>query len=309
MARTKGGNVRRASSAPLIGENEKGEPVPLQTIPAQSLPREPPTKSEDLGLPWKDDTLKGDTSSKPRSADHDKSASPTNVETGKNPNLSSDSKIDVAESPKKTIDEDSHHLVVEEPSVKDTQNVTSSKSHSSADPTVADILTSLKKGKSGGRIKRVLRKSKPPTRHVPHPVKPTVSDEESKKNVDDDVVIVSKTASRRRMRASTAALKTKRESTGLNDEHDKSDDLKESEGERKAKEKQKGKRPCLGKQKIDRETKRRKGVNINEPTQEKGKDWFKIDEEESEDEDTTLLVKRKSKGKIKIDDDRNRINN
>ncbi|GAA0139046.1 hypothetical protein LIER_35021 [Lithospermum erythrorhizon] len=197
MARTKGGNVRRASSAPLIGENEKGKPVPLQTIPAQSLPREPPTKSEDLGLPWKDDTLNGDTSSKPRSADHDMSASPTNVET----------------------------------------------------------------------------------------------------------------ASRRRTRAGTAALKTKRESAGLNDEQDKSDDLKESEGERKAKEKQKGKRPCLGKQKIDKETKRRKGVNINEPTQEKGKYWFKIDEEESEDEDTTFLVKRKSKGKMKIDDDGNRINN
>ncbi|GAA0160087.1 hypothetical protein LIER_16722 [Lithospermum erythrorhizon] len=173
MARTKGGNVRRASSALLIGENEKGEPVPLQTIPAQSLPREPPTKSEDLGLPWKDDKLKGDTSSKPRSADHDVSASPTNVKTG-------------------------------------------------------------------GRIKRVLRKSKPPTRHVPHPVKPTVSDEESKKNVYDDVVIVSETASRRRTRASTAALKTKRESAGLDDEQDKSDDsgnLKESKGERKAKEK------------------------------------------------------------------------
>ncbi|GAA0183416.1 hypothetical protein LIER_42402 [Lithospermum erythrorhizon] len=313
MARTKGGNVRRASSAPLVGEKERGEHVPLQTIPAQQRPEGPPTKSEDLGLPWKDDTLKGETSSKPKTDDQNMNASPTDVNTSKNPNLSSDTKINVPEIPEKTIDEVSHHLEVEEPSVKDTQNLTGSKSHSSADPTVADIQSSLKKGKLGGRIKRALRKSKPPTRHVPHPVKPTVNDEESEKSVDDDVVVVSETASRRRTRASAAAMKTKLEAAGFNEGKDKSENpskLKELESEKKAKEKKKGKRPCSEEQKIDRVTKRRKGFNINEPTQEKAKDRFRVDDvEDSEDEDTVFLVKKKSKGKMKINDDRNRINN
>ncbi|GAA0177470.1 hypothetical protein LIER_29699 [Lithospermum erythrorhizon] len=208
MSRTKGENVRRASSAPLVGENERGEPIPLQTIPAQQQPEGPPPKPEDLGLPWKDDALKGETSSKPKTDDQNENASPTGVNTGKNPNLPSDTKIDITEIPEKSIEENSHHVEVEGPSVKDTQNLTSSKSHSSTDPTVADILSNLKKRKLEGRIKRALRKQKPLTRHVPRTVKPTVNDEESsEKSVDDDVVIVSETASRRRTRASAAAMK------------------------------------------------------------------------------------------------------
>ncbi|GAA0183456.1 hypothetical protein LIER_30864 [Lithospermum erythrorhizon] len=87
-------------------------------------------------------------------------------------------------------------------------------------------------GKLGGRIKRALRKSKPPTRHVPYFVKPTMNDEESEKSVDDDVVVVSETTSRRRTRASAVAMKTKLEAAGFNEEQDKSNDpskLKESE--------------------------------------------------------------------------------
>ncbi|GAA0168591.1 hypothetical protein LIER_40598 [Lithospermum erythrorhizon] len=77
MARTKGENVRRASSTPLIGENERGEPVPLQTIPAQQQPEGQPPRSKDLGLPWKDDALVEETSSRPKTDDQNENAYPT----------------------------------------------------------------------------------------------------------------------------------------------------------------------------------------------------------------------------------------
>ncbi|GAA0171538.1 hypothetical protein LIER_25544 [Lithospermum erythrorhizon] len=108
-------------------------------------------------------------------------------------------------------------------------------------------------------------------------------------------------------------MKTKRKAAGFNEGKDKSDDhsdLKESESEKKAKEKKKGKRPCSEKQKINSMTKRRKGVNISEPTLEKAKDKFRVDDvEDIEEEDTVYLVKKKFKGKMKINDDRNKINN
>ncbi|GAA0186528.1 hypothetical protein LIER_33816 [Lithospermum erythrorhizon] len=180
MARTKGGNVRRASSAPLIGKNKRGEPVPLQTIPAQQQPEGQPPRPKDLGLPWEENALVEETSSRPKM-----------------------------------------------PLLK------------------VSTLT----------------------------VKPIVNDEESsEKSVDDDVVVVFETASRRRTRASAAAMKTKREVAGFKEGKDKTDDhadLEESESVKKAKEKKKGKRPCSEKQKIDSMSKRRKGVNISEPTQEK----------------------------------------
>ncbi|GAA0154320.1 hypothetical protein LIER_37851 [Lithospermum erythrorhizon] len=312
MARTKGGTVRGASYVMQIGENERGEPIPLQTIPAQQQSEGQTPRLENLGLPWKDNALVGETSSRPDTDDHNENAPPTIENTGKNPKLSStsDPKVDNAEIPGESIKagdgshHDSQNVEVEGSSVKDTPILSSPKSHSSADPTVAEILTKLGKGKVGGRIKRVLRKQKPLTRYVPQTVKPTVNDDESSKKIldNDDVVVVSETASRRRTRASASAIKTKREATRLEEGQGKSydqTDLEESESVKKAKEKKKGKRPCYEKQKIDNMPKRRKWIYISEPTQEKAKDKFRVDDvEDSEEEDTVYLVKRKSKGKM-----------
>ncbi|GAA0173046.1 hypothetical protein LIER_26745 [Lithospermum erythrorhizon] len=298
MARKKGGRIRGASSTPHIGENERGEPIPLQTIPAQQPEGQNP-RPEILGLPWKDNAVVGETPSRADTDDHN--TPPTSKNTGKNPKLSStsESKRDNAEIPGESIEarDDSYHYSQnaggEGSSVKDTPIMASPKSHSSADPTVAEILTKLGKRKVGGRIKRVLRKQKPPIRYVPQTVKPTVNDGNSSENSsDDDVVVVSETASRRRTRASAAAIKTKREAAGIEEGQDKSDDqtkLKEPESAKKTEDKGKGKRPCSKEQKTENLPKRRKGVNISEPTQEKSKHKFRVDDkEDSEEEDTPI---------------------
>ncbi|GAA0153388.1 hypothetical protein LIER_37668 [Lithospermum erythrorhizon] len=216
---------------------------------------------------------------------------PTSDNIGKNPNplSTSDAKVDNAETLGGSLmDRDgSYHgpqgVEVEAASVKDTSNMSRPKSHNSVDPTVAEILTNLGKGIVGD---------------------------------NDDVVVVSETASRRRTRASGAALKTKREAAGLEEEKSKSGepiDLEELESlnkKEKAAEKGKGKRPCFEKSKGESVPKKRKGINISEPAQGKAKDKFVVDDaEDSEEDDVVYLAKRKFKGKIKLNDDRNRINN
>ncbi|GAA0184046.1 hypothetical protein LIER_31358 [Lithospermum erythrorhizon] len=283
MVKTRGGSVgsRGASTSTLIGENEKGEPIPLQIIPPRQQPEVPTPRTENLGLPWKEDTLVEEARSRAGNDDqnrhHDMDVPPTSDNIAKNPNplSASDAKVDNAETLESSIrDKDgSYHgpqgVEVEESSVKGTPNLSSPKSHSLVDPTVAEILTKLGKGRVGGRIKRVLRKQKPPVRHVPQTVKLIVVDTEndsSEKNLNnDDIVVVSETASRRRTRASVAALKTKREVAGLEEERSKSGepiDLEELEylnKKKKVAEKGKGKRPCFEKSKVKVYPRREKG--------------------------------------------------
>ncbi|GAA0174989.1 hypothetical protein LIER_28256 [Lithospermum erythrorhizon] len=170
--------------------------------------------------------------------------------------------VHVKESRPEEISEGSDNLggdVQVNPSVKDTfgeDNYKTAKSHSSVEPTVADILTKLK----GKRVKRVLRKQGAPVKFVrekvPSPVKK-----------DDDIIIVSSTASRRKTRSSDAALKKKKAALGLGGdpdefmEHSTSVDLQEFE--RKAEERKrsrKGKKASEVKE-SGSVAKRRKGVD------------------------------------------------
>ncbi|GAA0174485.1 hypothetical protein LIER_27869 [Lithospermum erythrorhizon] len=74
--------------------------------------------------------------------------------------------------------------------------------------------------------------------------------------------------------------------------------------------KENAKRPSVDELKEGVAFKKRKGVFVYESSQGRNKDKFIIDDlEESSGEDAACLAKRKSKGKIKLNDDRNRINN
>ncbi|GAA0140182.1 hypothetical protein LIER_01581 [Lithospermum erythrorhizon] len=141
-----------------------------------------------------------------------------------------------------------------------------------------------------------------------------------KVNQDNDVLIVSSTVSRRRTRASAAALEKKRATLGAwgddveSVEPDEAMDLEELERlveEKKAAKKGKGKhkRPSEVESKGNVQ-KKRKGVVISEPSLGRNRDKFVVDDvEDVEGEDIAGAVRRRSKGKMKVNDDRNRIKN
>ncbi|GAA0179443.1 hypothetical protein LIER_42218 [Lithospermum erythrorhizon] len=270
MARTRGGSV---SSRGASTSTPIGENERGKPIPPQQQPEVLTPRTENLGLSWKENTLVEEAPSRAGNDDqnqhHDMDVPPTSDNIGKNPNPLSTSDAKVGN---------------------------------------AETL--------GGSIR-----DRDGSYHDPQgveTVKPTVNDDDSsKKNLDnDDVVVVYETTSRRRARASVVALKTKREADGLEEERSKSGDpidLEELESvnkKKKAVEKGKGKRPCFEKPKGESVPKKEKGINISEPTQGKAKDKFVVDDaEDFEEDDAVYLAKSKSKGKMKLNDDRNRINN
>ncbi|GAA0161819.1 hypothetical protein LIER_18050 [Lithospermum erythrorhizon] len=187
-----------------------------------------------------------------------------------------------------------------QPNVKDTSFETSfkyAKSHSSVNPTVAEILDGLKKNAKGGRIKRALRKRAAPVRYKARNKNPSVKENVGKStrvdqgSDDDDVVVVSSTASMRRTRASVIALEKMRVALGaggemgVSIEADEVMDLEELE-------------KLMQKKRLLRKVRGR------------NKDKFIVDDlEDSGGEDAACIARRKSKGKMKINGDRNRINN
>ncbi|GAA0172218.1 hypothetical protein LIER_26083 [Lithospermum erythrorhizon] len=187
--------------------------------------------------------------------------------------------------------------------MKDTSieiNYKFSQTHSSVDATIAKILVEMSKAKIGGvsesRKKKRLRKEGVHVRHNVRDVNPSVEevavDSPRENQDDDDIVVVSSTTSRRRTRAIAAAPEKKRAALGAwgdaddSTEPDEAMDLEELERlveKKKASKKSKGK------------AKRPSNDDL------KG--------EVSGGEDIASAVRRQSKGKMKVNDDRNRINN
>ncbi|GAA0153866.1 hypothetical protein LIER_37756 [Lithospermum erythrorhizon] len=190
------------------------------------------------------------------------------------------------------------------PSVKDTSDETSYKSaktHSSIDPTVVEIMAGMRGVKS---------------------VKEAAVDSPIEEEVDD-IVVVSYTTSknRRRTRTSIAALEKKRVALAVggvnekaNEEPEKVVDVEELEKlaeMRKAVkiEKVKVKRPSTN-QAWGFVPKKRKRVVILEPKSPRRGDKFVVDDAAKSDEEVAAKVLReRSKVKLKVNDNRNRINN
>ncbi|GAA0151673.1 hypothetical protein LIER_37331 [Lithospermum erythrorhizon] len=135
---------------------------------------------------------------------------------------------------------------------------------------------------------------------------------------DDDVVVVSSTAGRRRTRDSAAAIEKKRAALGARGdvggsaEPDKAIDVEELErlAEKKKatkKGKVKAKRPSSNEPQGS-VPKRRKGVIISESSQGKNGDNFIVDDEEASEGNDATRAARRSKGKLKVNDNMNRIN-
>ncbi|GAA0142849.1 hypothetical protein LIER_35645 [Lithospermum erythrorhizon] len=207
--------------------------------------------------------------------------------------------------------------------VKDTSAETSYKSaktHSSVDPMVAEILVGMRDtggvGKKGGRFKRRLRKQGMPVRHVGSAAGEGV--DSPKENQDDDVVVVSSTASRRRTRASAVAFEKKGAAQGVGGDAsgfakpEEAIDLEELERlveEKKTakKGKSKAKKPS-GVESKGHTHKKRNSVVISEPSHGKDGDNFIVDDEEAS-EGKDKAARKRYKGKLKVNDDRNMINN
>ncbi|GAA0164446.1 hypothetical protein LIER_39785 [Lithospermum erythrorhizon] len=250
---------------------------------------------------------------------------PTESNTGKNPNTgidfverveSTEALIDPTGSDKEGVNVDSQPLIGENvvgekkdgesgkvsrdgeaviPNVKDTSGETSYKSartHSSTEPTVAEVLAGLK----------------------------NVGVVTEKGESEDDVVIVSSTASRRRTKSYVAAFEKKKTILGLGENVDNpmepSEDVDLEEMKRKAKENKKIKKG-QGKAKRSSDdhisgsvSKKRKGVVISEPKIPTRGDKFVVDDVAESDEEGAIKAHReRSKGKMKINDNRNMINN
>ncbi|GAA0174884.1 hypothetical protein LIER_28175 [Lithospermum erythrorhizon] len=167
----------------------------------------------------------------------------------------------------------SGEVEVVRPSVKDTSCETSYKSartHSSIEPTVAEVLAGLKKT-------RVVTKKEVRLKKRENQVS------------DDDVVIVSSTASRRRTRSCAVALEKKKTTLGLGGEDvdnsvEPSEVIDLEEMERKA---EKNKRVKKGKGKAKRPSevhvsgfasKKRRGVVISDPKSPVRRDMFVVDD-------------------------------
>ncbi|GAA0164084.1 hypothetical protein LIER_19803 [Lithospermum erythrorhizon] len=187
------------------------------------------------------------------------------------------------------------------PSVKETSDETiykSAKTHSSVDPTVAEILVGMKWVKSsavrGGRIKRRLRKQGVVVRHERKNVTPSVEEVAEDSPVekdDDDILVISSTTgkSMRRTQASIAAFDKKRAA------------LEKKKAAKKGK--AKAKRPSTD-QTGGSVPKKRNGVVISEPKSLARGNKFVVDEEGA-----AKVLREKSKGKLKVTDNRNTINN
>ncbi|GAA0170835.1 hypothetical protein LIER_25014 [Lithospermum erythrorhizon] len=156
----------------------------------------------------------------------------------------------------------------------------------------------MSKAKIGGisrsRKKLGLRKQGVPIRHDVRDVNPSVEevavDSSTENQDDDDVVVVSSTASRRRTRASVASLEKKRVTLGV-DIVDSAEPVEAMDLEELEKLVEKKKAAKKGKGKTKR------------PSNEELKG------EDVEGESVASLDRRNSKGKLKVNDDRNRINN
>ncbi|GAA0163122.1 hypothetical protein LIER_19071 [Lithospermum erythrorhizon] len=264
----RGDNNQKTQSPQPIGVNEKGEHIPLQSIPHQPnqqievLANKPDTMllpSKETMVPEEKNLGFGDDAQVQHSGTHEGMrmyVPPTGDNLSKNPNpnsiltvrvVSTETLVSPIRKNKKGRNVDSQHVGVE--------NIDG----------------------MGVNFERV---------------------DSSKKNQDDDddVVLVSSTASRRRIRASAAALEKKRAVLGAGGDMGKSaepmdlENLEELKG---------GSMP-----------KKRKRVVISESSQGRDKDYFIVDDiEVSEKEVATCLATRKSKGKMKLNDDPNRINN
>ncbi|GAA0170494.1 hypothetical protein LIER_24739 [Lithospermum erythrorhizon] len=142
-------------------------------------------------------------------------------------------------------------------------------------------------------------------------------------NQDDDVVVVSYTTSKsmRMTKASVAVLEKKKSALGVGgvdveaaDEPEKVVDVEELErhGEKKKaskKGKAKAKRPSTD-QVGGSIPKKRKGVVISKPKSPARGDKFVVDDaDESGEEDMVEMLRKRSKDKLKVNDNRNRINN
>ncbi|GAA0159725.1 hypothetical protein LIER_16435 [Lithospermum erythrorhizon] len=206
------------------------------------------------------------------------------------------------------------------PSVNDTSNETSYKSaktHSSMDPTVPKILAGMKGTKAGGvkrgRIKRNLRKQGILVRHVKRDspaMNPTVEeaavDSPGENQDDDDVVVVFYTTSRNRRRTKTSVVAGGVDIEVVEKPYEAVDveELKRLAEKKKATKKDKGKvkRPSVDK--------------AGEPVPKKRKGVFRGDRfipddvaDVSEEEDMAEILRKRSKSKLKIDDNRNKVNN
>ncbi|GAA0144492.1 hypothetical protein LIER_24732 [Lithospermum erythrorhizon] len=316
----KGGQTSKSRN--LMGETTTREPVPLQVIPPQAGQHETTPEPFPPQLSWKENMGLDEHNS-----EHDEQfqaeESATDGGMGMHVPPSTETLISRTGGNKEDVNVDPQKVEVEnvvgeekhddlkkmsgdvegiKPNVKNTSVETSykfAKTHSSAEPTVAEILVGLKNVRvvaaRGGR---------------------------ENQDEDDDVVMVSYTTSqsRRRTRAYVVALEKKRVALGARGDDsgsikpEEAVDVEELErlGEKKRvakKGKGKAKRPS-GDEPRGSVPKRIHGVVISEPEQVIGGDKFVIDDVEiSKDEDAAGGTRSRSKGKLNINDNRNRINN
>ncbi|GAA0163766.1 hypothetical protein LIER_19555 [Lithospermum erythrorhizon] len=213
------------------------------------------------------------------------------------------------------------------PRVKETSCETRYKfarNHSSIEPTVAEVLVGPRKAgvvtTKGGRVKKGVRKQGVHVRCVVNSDEEVVDSPREIQESDDDIVIVYSTASRRRTRGYVTELEKKKMELGLGGdvggsvEPSEAADLEEME--RKAEEKRrtkkgkgKAKKP-RGDRTLGGAFKKRKWVVISEPKSSVRGDRFLVDDVvESDEEGDAKALREMSKDKMKINDNRNRINN
>ncbi|GAA0169708.1 hypothetical protein LIER_24128 [Lithospermum erythrorhizon] len=260
-SRKKGSQNSRTSNR--VGMTADGQPIPLQVItPHPSQQAEIIVqKPKVLLLPWKDNVALEESNSEHREQFQPEHSGtnkgmcmhvpPTGDNVGKNPILGSTSAEKVALGDV-NHERGSKNVEGVQPDVKDTLVETSFKSaktHSSGDPTVAEILVGSDVGEGVDSLEE---------------------------NQDDDVVVVSYTVSRRRIRASVAALERKRVALGVGG------DISGSVEPVYA----------IDLEELERLVDEKKAV-------QKGKEDFEGGD----------IARRKSKEKLKVNDDRNRINN
>ncbi|GAA0184963.1 hypothetical protein LIER_32251 [Lithospermum erythrorhizon] len=285
--------------------NEKGEPVPF--IPhSLDQQNEVPAKKPEISQAQHSDIDGG----------MGMNVCPTGDNFGKNPNPDSISTERVASSP-----------VVEnqEGRTVDSQHVRVEYVVEDVNPEKGFEFVENKNAK-GSRIKIVLRKQGAPVRYKARDVNPSIEEDDANstrqnQGCDDDVMFVSSTASKRRTRVSAIVLEKKRAALGAGGdmvesvEADEVMDLEKLEKlvqKKKAARKSKGKakRPSTDDLEEGAASKKSKGVTTSKPLHDRNKDKFVAhDLEESGGEDFPCIARRKSKGKMKLNDDRKRINN